>query len=72
MSVLAFFGVGISVFEEKSVGISVLDMRCGDGKMDFFGRYFGNLSNTVGEFSHFKGSQIKAFESVFQILLVEI
>ena len=72
MSVLAFFCVGISVFEEKSVGISVFDMHCGAGKMDFFGRYFGILSNTVREFSNFKASQIKAFESVFQISHIEI
>ena len=57
VSVLAIFYVGVSVLEEKSVGISVLDMRCGDGKVDFFGRYFGNSSNIVGDISYFKGSQ---------------
>ena len=72
VSVLAVFYVGVSVLEEKSIGISVLDMRCGDGKMDFFGRYFGNLSNSDGVFSRFKGSQIKVFEFVFQILHIEI
>ena len=45
------------MLEEKSVGISVLNMRCGDGKMDFLGRYFGDSSNIVGDFSYFKGSQ---------------
>ena len=63
---LAFFCVGISVFEEKSVGISVLEMPCGDGKKGFFGRYFGDSSNTVGEFS--KNLKIKAFESALHIL----
>ena len=74
MSVLAVFYIGVSVLEEKSVGISVLDMRCGDGKIDFFGRYFGDLSNSDGGFSRFKdkGSQIKVFEFVFQILHIEI
>ena len=63
MSVLAFFCVGISVFEEKSVGISVLDMLRGDGKIDFFRRYFGYSSNIVGDFLYLKGfqSQNKSF-----------
>ena len=81
VSVLAFFCVGISVFEEKSVGISVLDMPCCDGKIDFFGRYFGDSSNIVGDFLYFKGCQshkTKAFEShnsrifAFQILNTKI
>ena len=44
VSVLAFFCVGISVFEENIVDISVFDTRCGDVKMHFFGRYFANLT----------------------------
>ena len=44
MLLFVYYCVSISVFEEKSVGVLVLEMPCGDGKKGFVGRYFGDSS----------------------------
>ena len=36
VTVLALFSVGVSVFEEKSDGISLSNMPCGDKKIGFY------------------------------------
>ena len=40
---MTYFELGVSVIDEKIVGVSVMGEVCGVGETNFFDRYYGEL-----------------------------